>query len=297
MVGDDIESDIGGALHAGLQAILVRTGKYREERVARVRQVARRHPGRGHGQAGIAWRLAGPPTGNRARRRVCVLRGRPSSGTEAGRLASGRAGFGNVGSWAAQLIAELGCKLVGVSDLSGAIQGEAGIDPNSLLLHLADGGKLVDFPAGADGAEVITPEELIALDCEVRIPAALGGAIDSANADSVRARMIVEGANTPPRPARTRSSTATGVLVIPDVLANAGGVIVSYFEWAQNPSRFSWDEREVNDRLAHRMQLAYRQVEERARAGRVSLRVAAYELGIERVVEAGRLRGRRGYVQ
>lgn len=101
----------------------------------------------------------------------------------------------------------------------------------------------------------------------------------------------------PTTPGADEILNSNGVLVIPDVLANAGGVIVSYFEWAQNPSRFSWDEREVNDRLAHRMQLAYRQVEERARAGRVSLRVAAYELGIERVVEAGRLRGRRGYVQ
>jgi glutamate dehydrogenase (NAD(P)+) len=128
------------------------------------------------------------------------------------------------------------------------------------------------------------------------IPAALGGALHAANANSVRARMIVEGANNPTTPEADELLNDNGVLVIPDVLANAGGVIVSYFEWAQNLQHFSWDEREVNDRLATRMRRAYREVQERAQANRVTLRVAAYELGIERVVEAGRLRRPRGYV-
>ena len=207
-------------------------------------------------------------------------------------------GFGNVGSWTAQIITELGCKLIAVSNTSGAIHSEAGIDPNSLLLHLADGGRLVEYPqaAGANGAEVITPEELIALDCEVLIPAALSGAINAANASSVRARMIVEGANNPTTPDADELLNDNGVLVIPDVLANAGGVIVSYFEWAQNLQHFNWDEREVKDRLATRMGQAYGEVQKRASANLVSFRVAAYELGIERVVEAGRLRRHRGYV-
>jgi glutamate dehydrogenase (NAD(P)+) len=206
-------------------------------------------------------------------------------------------GFGNVGSWAAQIITELGCKLIGVSNSSGAIHSEAGIDPNSLLLHLADGGRLVDYAdaPGSDDAQAIAPEELLRLDCEVLIPAALGGALDSANADSVRARVVIEGANNPTTPAADEILNSNGVLVIPDVLANAGGVIVSYFEWVQNLQHFSWDEREVNDRLAARMHRAFREVDERARVGGVPLRVAAYELGIERVIEAGRLRGRRGY--
>lgn len=206
-------------------------------------------------------------------------------------------GFGNVGSWAAQLMTELGCKLVGVSNVSGSIQCEAGIDPNALLMHLADGGTLVEYPDAPDseGADVITREELLGLDCEVLIPAALGGAIHSANADGIRARMIIEGANNPTTPAADEILNANDVLVIPDVLANAGGVIVSYFEWAQNLQHFSWDEQQVNDRLATRMRRAYREVEERAFRGHVPLRVAAYELGIERVIEAGRLRGRRGY--
>jgi glutamate dehydrogenase (NAD(P)+) len=208
-------------------------------------------------------------------------------------------GFGNVGSWAAQIITELGCRVVGVSDLSGAIQCEAGIDPNSLLLHLADGGKLVEYPDAEGGvdADVISPEELLALDCEVVIPAALDGTIDAINADSVRARMIVEGANSPITAEADEILGGNGVLVVPDVLANAGGVIVSYFEWAQNLQRFRWDESDVRDRLASRMRRAYREVEQRATAGGVPLRIAAYELGIERVVEAGRLRGQRGYVR
>jgi glutamate dehydrogenase (NAD(P)+) len=206
-------------------------------------------------------------------------------------------GFGNVGSWAARIITQLGCKLVGVSNTSGAIHCDAGIDPDHLVDHLAHGGTLVEYPqaAGARGAAAITPEELIALDCDVLIPAALGGAIHCANADAVSARMIIEGANNPTTPQADKILNDNGVLVIPDVLANAGGVIVSYFEWVQNLQHFSWDEREVNDRLGTKMRRAYREVEERARANEVPLRVAAYELGIERVIEAGRLRGHRGY--
>lgn len=206
-------------------------------------------------------------------------------------------GFGNVGSWAAQLITGLGCKLIGVSNTSGAIYREAGIDPHSLLLHLADGGKLVEYATGAGpgGAESITHDELLGLQCEVLIPAALGGAIHSGNADSVRARMVLEGANNPTTPAADEILNGNGVLVVPDILANAGGVIVSYFEWAQNLQHFGWSEVEVNERLAGRMQRAYREVQARALAGGVPLRVASYEMGIERVIEAGRLRGQRGY--
>jgi len=206
-------------------------------------------------------------------------------------------GFGNVGSWAARLITQFGCRLVAVSNSSGAVHSDAGIDPDHLSRHLADGGRLLDYPdaAGAVGVEAIAPAELIAVDCEVLIPAALGGTIHSANAGCVRARIVIEGANNPTTPAADQILSDSGVLVVPDVLANAGGVIVSYFEWAQNLQHFSWDEREVNDRLGKRIRRAYRTVEERASARHVSLRVAAYELGIERIIEAGRLRGHRGY--
>jgi glutamate dehydrogenase (NAD(P)+) len=207
-------------------------------------------------------------------------------------------GFGNVGYWVARIITELGCKLIAVSNTSGAIHSEAGIDPDSLQRHLAAGGRLAEYPHTGDagGAEAIPPEELLALDCEVLIPAALGSAITAANAGSVRARMLIEGANNPTTPDADEILNDGGVLVIPDILANAGGAIVSYFEWAQNLQHFGWEEREVNDRLAARMRRAYGEVAERAHAGRTSMRIAAYELGISRVVEAGRVRRHRGYV-
>jgi glutamate dehydrogenase (NAD(P)+) len=205
-------------------------------------------------------------------------------------------GFGNVGSWTAQIAAGLGYRVIGVSDVSGAIYREAGIDPNSVLLHIAEGGTLVEYSQVADGVQRISPGELLALECEVLIPAALGNAIHVGNASSVRTRMLVEGANDPTTPEADAILNEMGVLVIPDVLANAGGVTVSYFEWAQNLQRFSWDAREVNDRLASRMRNAYAQVAERTHANNTSMRIAAYELGISRVVEAGRLRRHRGYV-
>lgn len=206
-------------------------------------------------------------------------------------------GFGNVGSWAARICAEIGCKVIGVSNTSGAIHCEAGIDPDALLAHLSAGGTLAEFPDSPDGSGVqrISAQELLALDCEALIPAALGNTIDEGNAGSVRARIVIEGANNPTTPEADEILNERGVLVIPDVLANAGGVIVSYFEWAQNLQHFNWDVSEVNDRLATRMRQAYSQVAQRAQSEQVSMRVAAYELGIERVVEAGRLRRHQGY--
>jgi glutamate dehydrogenase (NAD(P)+) len=200
-------------------------------------------------------------------------------------------GFGNVGSWAARIITGLGCTLVGASNTGGAIHCEAGIDPNALVDHLAQGGKLVEYP----GADQIPAEELVALDCELLIPAALGGTIHAANADSIRARLVIEGANNPTTPTADDILYDKGVMVIPDVLANAGGVVVSYFEWVQNLQHTSWEEHEVNDKLAAKMRRAYREVEQRSNRRRVSLRVAAYELAIERVLEATRLRGYGGY--
>ena len=201
-------------------------------------------------------------------------------------------GFGNVGSWAARIIAQLGGKLTGVSNTSGAIHSPAGIDPEALVRHLADGGKLVEYP----DAEPIPAEELLALECEVLIPAALGGTIHSGNADSIRARVVLEGANNPTTPTADAILNDNGILVVPDVLANAGGVVVSYFEWVQNLQHLRWEEHEVNNKLGARMRSAYREVEQRAsRDSRVPLRVAAYELAIERVLEATRLRGFGGY--
>ena len=201
-------------------------------------------------------------------------------------------GFGNVGSWAARLITDLGCKLIGASNTSGAIHCEAGIDPNALVDHVAHGGKLVEYPV----ADPIPPDELVSLDCEVLIPAALGGTIHAANADSIRARVVIEGANNPTTPTADDILRDKHVLVVPDVLANAGGVVVSYFEWVQNLQHLSWKEHEVNNKLGAKMRGAYREVAQRANHGDgASLRVAAYELAIERVLDATRLRGYGGY--
>jgi glutamate dehydrogenase (NAD(P)+) len=196
-------------------------------------------------------------------------------------------GYGNVGSWTARIMQELGAKLVAVSDESGAIRGQAGIDADALARHVAEGGRIVDF----QGPDKISPEEFLETDCDVFIPAALGGMIHRGNADRLRCRMVVEGANSPTTPQADEILADKGVLVIPDVMANAGGVVVSYFEWAQNLQHFRWDEREVNERLGRIMRKAYREVAGRAEESDSSLRVAAYELGIERVVEASRLRG------
>jgi glutamate dehydrogenase (NAD(P)+) len=198
-------------------------------------------------------------------------------------------GFGNVGSWAARIIQQLGAKVIAVSDASGAVHSEAGLDPHALQDYVADGGNLADFDG--EGVEQISAEELLSLDCEVLIPAALGGMIHRDNAEDVRAQLIVEGANTPTTPAADDILASNGVTIIPDVMANAGGVVVSYFEWVQNLQHFRWDEREVNDKLGTIMRRAYREVAARSREEETTLRIAAYETGIERVLEAARTRG------
>src|SRR5215210_7456678 len=198
-------------------------------------------------------------------------------------------GFGNVGSWAARLLAQLGCSIVGASDAHGAIRAENGLDPGALSEHVRAGGTLPEF--GGEGVEAISPEELLALECEVLVPAALGGMIHRDNADTLDTRIVLEGANSPTTPAADEILADKGVHVIPDVMANAGGVVVSYFEWVQNLQHFRWDEREVNDKLGAIMRRAYREVSARAQEDDVPLRVAAYQTGIERVVEAARIRG------
>jgi glutamate dehydrogenase (NAD(P)+) len=198
-------------------------------------------------------------------------------------------GFGNVGSWTARIIRQLGATIVAISDVTGAIHSEAGIDPEALLAHQREGGTLAEFEG--TGVEQIHPDELVTVDCEVLIPAALGGTIHVANADQIVAPMIIEAANSPTTAGADAILEGKGKLVVPDVLANAGGVVVSYFEWVQNLQHFSWEEREVNEKLSTIMRRAYREVATHAERDGVSLRVAAYELGIGRVLEAAKARG------
>ena len=197
-------------------------------------------------------------------------------------------GYGNVGSWAARIMQQLGCRLVGASDSHGAIRHDGGIDAEALADHVEAGGRVPEFEA----AEAIEPDDLLEIECEVFIPAALGGMIHADNADRLNCRVIIEGANSPTTPTADEILTDKGIFVIPDVMANAGGVVVSYFEWVQNLQHFRWDEREVNDKLGTIMRRAYREVVGRTKEEQgASLRVAAYQTGIERVLEAARTRG------
>ena len=198
-------------------------------------------------------------------------------------------GFGNVGSWAARIMQQLGCQDGRASPTPTARSATTPAStPNALHEHIAEAA--ARSPTSA-GAEAIDPDDLVAVPCDVFIPAALGGMIHEGNADRMQCRMIVEGANSPTTPAADRILREKGVYVIPDVMANAGGVVVSYFEWVQNLQHFRWDEREVNDKLGTIMRRAYREVSARAREEGIDLREAAYLVGIERVVEAARTRG------
>ena len=196
-------------------------------------------------------------------------------------------GYGNVGSWAARIMQQLGCRMVGASDASGAIRNDAGIDADDLAKHVKDGGRLTEF----EGGEEIPAEDLFAIECDVLIPAALGGMIHEGNADKINCRMIIEGANSPTTAHADQILHDKGITVIPDVMANAGGVVCSYFEWVQNMQHFRWSEREVNDKLGGIMRKAYRDVSARAKEEQISLRDASYLVGIERVVEASKARG------
>lgn len=196
-------------------------------------------------------------------------------------------GFGNVGSWAARIMQQLGSKMVAVSDVHGAIENQDGIDAEALQEHLAAGKPISDF----EGVDPIDPDDLIAVACDVFFPAALGGMIHESNADRMQCKCIVEGANSPTTPAADEILRDKGVYIIPDLMANAGGVVASYFEWVQNLQHFRWDERDVNDKLGNIMRRAFREVDARAKKEKLDLREAAYMVGIERVTEAARARG------
>ena len=196
-------------------------------------------------------------------------------------------GFGNVGSWSAHFLARSGARIVAASDVHGGIFNGDGFDPNHLMAVLAEGGSLLDV----DGAEQISNEELLALDVDILVPAALEDALHEGNAPDVRARLIVEGANAPITPAADRYFEEHDIVVVPDILANAGGVTVSYFEWVQNTQRFRWSTQQVDEELTQTLRKAYSDVRATAEEFHVSLRVAAFILGIRRVAAATQLRG------
>ena len=195
-------------------------------------------------------------------------------------------GFGNVGSWTARIAAEAGATVVAVSDVRGGIYAETGLDIEKVLLHVRETGSVLGMP----GTDDITNDELLLLAVDWLVPAALGEVINEGNASKIRARVVVEAANHPVTPLADATLNDAGVVVIPDILANAGGVTVSYFEWTQNIQQFRWEEDEVNARLRKVMAKAYRDVAERSTEC-ASLREAAFVIGVSRVERAARLRG------
>ena len=196
-------------------------------------------------------------------------------------------GFGNVGSWAARVAHERGYRIVAVSDIEGGVYNESGLDIPKLLAHHTETGFVGGFPT----AEAITNAQLLALPVEVLLPAAMGRAIHCGNVDTLQCRMVVEGANNPITPGADEVLNKRGVVVVPDILANAGGVIVSYFEWTQNIQQFRWDEVDVNQRLTKKLVEAYDRVSTFARLQSVSLREAAFAIAVQRVAETAHLRG------
>jgi glutamate dehydrogenase (NAD(P)+) len=196
-------------------------------------------------------------------------------------------GFGNVGSNAAQLMAQLGCKIVAVSDVKGGIFAQSGIDIGKLAAHVRAAGSVTGYP----GAQSITNDQLLECDCEVLVPAALECVLHSGNAGRVKAKLIVEGANLPTTTVADAIFEKRGITCVPDILANAGGVTVSYFEWAQNLQQVSWEEEHVNAELDKTMTKAFKAVWQRAQKDNISLRTAAYCVAVERVARAEKLRG------
>ncbi|MAE05310.1 MAG: glutamate dehydrogenase [Nitrospinae bacterium] len=196
-------------------------------------------------------------------------------------------GFGNVGTFAATFLTDIGVRVKAISDITGGYYNEKGIDIQAALAHRAEAGDLGGFPGG----DLITNAELLELDVDVLVPAAMGGVVNRDNSDRVKARILLEAANAPLTSIGQCHLEERGVYIIPDILANAGGVTVSYFEWVQNIQQFSWDEERVNGELKKIMNLSSQKVHAAAKEKNVTLRTAAFTIAIERVAEAERLRG------
>ncbi|MGH9153459.1 MAG: Glu/Leu/Phe/Val family dehydrogenase [Acidimicrobiales bacterium] len=196
-------------------------------------------------------------------------------------------GFGKVGGPLAFLLASAGMRVVAVSDLGGAVRNPGGLDPSALSDHVAGTGSV----AGFDGGDPLDPGELWAVPCELLVPAALSGAIDAGVAGRLATKVVVEAANGPTTPDADEVLDRRGIVVVPDIVANAGGVTASYFEWAQDRQAFAWDEETVATRLRSFMDAAFTSVWARADNLGVSLRRAAFVVAVERVAEAIAARG------
>jgi glutamate dehydrogenase (NAD(P)+) len=234
--------------------------------------------------------LGGSPGRDQATGRgvvICALESAKRRGIDFEGASIAIQGFGNVGSWTAAIASEHGGKIVAVSDVGGGTYDSTGLDLDAVARHQSEAMSVATYPSG-DG---VTNEELLEIDCDILIPAAIQGVIGSDNADRIKASLIVEAANGPITPVADEILNDRGVTVVPDILANAGGVTVSYFEWVQNIQQFRWDLEQVNDELTKRMKKAIDEVSERADDEGATLRDAAFDIAVARVSHAAEIRG------
>jgi glutamate dehydrogenase (NAD(P)+) len=196
-------------------------------------------------------------------------------------------GYGKVGGHAAQLLHDAGCRVVAVSDVEGGLYQERGLDPEAINRHKREAGTVVGYPA----ADAISNSELLEVECDVLVPAAIEGVISVKNADNLRAQVVCEAANGPVTFEADKILNDRGVFVVPDILANSGGVTVSYFEWVQDIQAYFWSEEEVNDRLRQIMERAFNEVYTFASEKELTMRQAAHWIGVGRVAEAHLTRG------
>ncbi len=196
-------------------------------------------------------------------------------------------GFGNAGMHAATLMAQAGYRIVAASDSRGGVANASGLDVRGLVAHKTETGSVVGF----GGGEAISNKDVLECDCDVLVPAALEKVITAQNAPNIKAKIVAEAANGPTLPEADAILHERGVMVLPDILANAGGVTVSYFEWVQDLQENFWEEDEINERLKQKMTRAFRETHEQAKRHDVNMRTGAYAVAVERVAEATRLRG------
>lgn len=234
--------------------------------------------------------LGGSQGRNEATGRGCIYtieEAASYTGLDLGKATVAVQGFGNAGSVAATYLKDLGCRVVAVSDSHGGIYRADGLDIAEVKEFKARTGTVAGYP----GATPMTQQELLGLECDILIPAALENQITEANAADIRAKIVAEAANGPVTAGADEILYQSGIMVIPDILANAGGVVVSYFEWVQGIQHFFWSKDEVNRELRQRMVSSFREVFELARREQVSMRTAAYMIALERVKKAMLLRG------
>jgi glutamate dehydrogenase (NAD(P)+) len=218
---------------------------------------------------------------------ICAARSAKKMGIDFAGATVAVQGFGNVGYWTAHLADELGAKIIAVSDVGGGTYAPDGLDLQALGEHREGSISVSSFAGGSE----VSNEDLLELECDILIPAAIESVIHGQNAERIKAKIIVEAANGPTTPLADKILNERGITVVPDILANSGGVTVSYFEWVQNIQQFRWDVEHVNEELEKKMHLATDSVFERSEKDGTPLRAAAFDIAVERVAHAAHIRG------